>query len=390
MLKIILHFIISVILIVTVFGKSFAFHSGGVGACEGCHTMHNTTGRAGLGVSPWLLKGPDPSSICLNCHAGPGAASSSNIASPDGSAMTPGGDFYWLKKTFIWVGGSSPGERHGHNIIAMDYGFLHDITHAQSPGGSYNSSVLGCNSCHDPHGKTNKGLPVSDSGSYGGTPAKGTTLGNYRLLGGLSYKGGKQTVGYSFNYNTPVAKQNPGIKYGQSDTSHVDYGSGMSEWCGNCHEAYLNNEHNKSGGSGFGHPAGNARRLEQKMISNYNTYIKTGDFSGNAATAYLALVPFERGIKDVNFLNPTSTQGPYASSNVMCLTCHRAHASAFKNIGRWDFGASLIVNSHPAAGDAGVTGNDVFYSYYGRNITAQFGSGQRQFCEKCHGSSIPQ
>jgi hypothetical protein len=70
----------------------------------------------------------------------------------------------------------------------------------------------------------------------------------------------------------------------------------------------------------------------------------------------------------------------------MCLTCHRAHASAFRAAGRWDFDAVLLVDSHPAIGDSGVTGNDVLNSYYGRNIAGEFGSGQQAFCEKCHGT----
>jgi hypothetical protein len=79
-----------------------SFHSGGVGPCDGCHTMHRSQQGlpAGGGSSAWLLQGSDPSSICLNCHAGPGDPESPAVFSPDGSALTPGGDFYWLTKDF--------------------------------------------------------------------------------------------------------------------------------------------------------------------------------------------------------------------------------------------------------------------------------------------------
>lgn len=33
-------------------GSAFAFHDGGVAYCEGCHTMHNSTGNAAMGT-PW-------------------------------------------------------------------------------------------------------------------------------------------------------------------------------------------------------------------------------------------------------------------------------------------------------------------------------------------------
>ena len=41
----------------------FAFHSGGVAECGGCHSMHSPNPA---GTS--LLTGSDPSSTCLSCH----------------------------------------------------------------------------------------------------------------------------------------------------------------------------------------------------------------------------------------------------------------------------------------------------------------------------------
>ena len=64
---------------------SYAFHDGGVAYCDGCHTMHNSSGNQpmmgsrGQGSKPsnpqftgvaFLLQGSDQSSTCLNCHAG--------------------------------------------------------------------------------------------------------------------------------------------------------------------------------------------------------------------------------------------------------------------------------------------------------------------------------
>ncbi|MBS1150879.1 MAG: omcS [Myxococcaceae bacterium] len=133
--------------------NAYAFHSGGVAECEGCHTMHNSfenkpmeaeaVGRAigpALGLAqfqagPYLLKGSDPSSACLNCHNAKDTAPSSYHISTDSSMlapgvppveMTPGGDFAWLKKTYDMTvrGTTTPagndGERHGHNIHRRD------------------------------------------------------------------------------------------------------------------------------------------------------------------------------------------------------------------------------------------------------------------------------
>ena len=76
------------------------FHNGSTDSCQGCHT------------TPPLLTGSDPSSTCLRCHAVSGAPQ--NVKSSDGSSFTPGGDFYWLGKTFTWSAGfnvttTSPG-----------------------------------------------------------------------------------------------------------------------------------------------------------------------------------------------------------------------------------------------------------------------------------------
>jgi hypothetical protein len=366
------------------------FHVGGVGACDSCHSMHNPKDKKAMAgeKSQSLLTASDPSSVCLNCHAGPGGGSAS-VFSSDGSALTPGGDFYWLTKTFTWGGGASAGDSHGHNVIARDFNLGEDLRFSQAPGGTYRAANLGCTSCHDPHGEVRGGTargtpPVSVSGSYGEQPRTGTIRGNYRLLGDSNYGGGEAAEGFQFTYDAPVARQDSNSRFTESDFSHVDYGSGMSEWCANCHENILRNDHEGSSG-GFSHPSGSRGMLSGEIASTYNSYIRTGELTGVPATAYLQFVPFERGVGDPLRLDPTSRRGPNTSSRIMCLTCHRAHASAFTSIGRWDLDAALLAESHPRPGDGGASGNDVHYSYYGRNIAVEFGAEQGPFCEKCHG-----
>jgi hypothetical protein len=336
-----------------------------------------------------LLRATDPSSICLNCHAGVGGLASPSVYSFDGSARTPGGDFYWMTRTFSWTGGLSTAARHGHNVVARDFNLQADPSRIYSPGGSYQAAQLSCISCHDPHGLTGQGsaggnLPVATSGSYGEVAVSGSVRGNYRMLGDSDYI----VNGFGFSSDAPVARQNEALPFGESDDSHVDYGSGMSEWCGNCHARILSSGHN-SGGTGFKHPSGELARFDSQSISYYNAYIRTGDLAGTAATAYLQFTPFERGISDPQLLNPNSIQGPDAASNVMCLTCHRAHASAFPYAGRWDFTVNLLVDSHPGIGDSGATAADVINSYYGRDIASEFGPGQGSFCGKCHAAGAP-
>jgi hypothetical protein len=365
-----------------------AFHDGGVATCDGCHTMHNSVdgaavangGTVGTGVSTWLTLGSDPSSTCLNCHNGTG---SYHVNSTDGSAATPGGDFYWLTKTFTWNSHGakeSKGDDHGHNVIAADFGLTQDGTLATAPGGTYSSAFLGCNSCHDPHAVKNGGTKggygtIEVSGSYGADPLAQVT-GNFRILGDIGYDGG-QGAGANFTGDVPIATT---AKYAKdSDTAHTDFGVGMSEWCANCHSGFTADSSNP-----MRHPANDDAHLGTTYSVNYNSYVKTGDFTGTAADSYLSLVPFERGISDPTALDGSDTTGPDATSNVLCLSCHRAHATAFQNATRWDATTEFIADSHPAAGDGGVVGDDVANSYYGRDMETDFGTFQRSLCNKCH------
>ena len=103
----------------------------------------------------------------------------------------------------------------------------------------------------------------------------------------------------------------------------------------------------------------------------------TGDLTGNVLTSFDRLVPFERGITDAFdlALDSSSTVGPDGNSNIMCLTCHRAHATAFPNALRWE-AEELLADSDF------VTANP--NAYYGDDITTRYGEFQRSLCNKCH------
>ena len=52
------------------FGKAYAFHSGGVAECGGCHSMHSPD-PAGV----HLLIGATATDTCLDCHGASGQSS---------------------------------------------------------------------------------------------------------------------------------------------------------------------------------------------------------------------------------------------------------------------------------------------------------------------------
>src|SRR5512143_557394 len=245
-----------------------AYHDGGVGKCDGCHTTHNSslgekmsiTGKV-LSGNPYLLKGSDASSTCLNCHGTTDTTPASvcvcttnaGVATLPGQ-RTPGGDFGWLtnnglNSSDVVQAGNEATNRHGHHIVAADFNYLANTDNGGfAPGCTtrYPSAQLGCNSCHNPHNTATldgSALPISSSGSYGITPAKGTALGVYRLLAGVGYNlAGTNTT---FTYAAPVAVSP--VNYNVPETTYtgtrVAYGSGMSEWCANCHDLMLINSY---------------------------------------------------------------------------------------------------------------------------------------------------
>lgn len=354
------------------------FHTGAQTECTECH----------MGKGP-ALKGSDASSTCLLCHEAPAgtrkptghyvATNTMDLRSGlPPSQLTPGGDFGWLKKSYSWGGtreyGSSPGERHGHNIVAADFGYVADSRMRSSSNGRYPSSELSCISCHDPHGRIAKGANAA---------------GAYRMLGGKGYKT-SSVPGVIFTADAPVAVSPRDYNRAESLTdTRIAYGSGMSEWCGNCHS---------SGCDGRKHPAGKCADCGRETISNYNAYVKSGDINGKADTAFISLVPFEEGTDSKTILAPHAqnngsyTRGPESGSNVMCLTCHRAHASGWNSMARWNMETDFIVyygkypgidNGAPAEQAQGRTAAETQWSLYDRP-SSRFAAAQRSLCNKCH------
>jgi hypothetical protein len=345
---------------------ALAFHDGGVADCSGCHTMHNSSDGAPVDAenpagNDYLLKAGNATDTCLVCHA-----------LRNGEGYSPGGDFYWLTRTFSWnAHGStavSTGDSHGHNVVSGVHGIEADAIHAVAPGGTFESRQLGCTSCHDPHG--NQGFrmlwgagegPLLDSGRLAFTEPRPEAV----------------SIGA---YNST-----PGSSGEETNAGHTVYKDGMSAWCTNCHQ-----DMERGHTSDFRHPAGDPMGATTAAL--YNAYVSTADpTGGDPATAWMGLVPFEAVSVDLDAVDPWNyTDGPLPEDQVMCLSCHRAHASAFADAGRWDFAATYLgEESHPAIGDEGASLEDVVNRYY----SYTFVDGQRSLCNKCHvkdlGDALP-
>jgi predicted CXXCH cytochrome family protein len=342
---------------------ALAFHDGGVAACNGCHTMHNSengqpmnfnANGTGPGTAvgqgwPALLLYANKSDVCLRCHAGAGGRYtiwSTDPKSPNvAQANRGGGDFVFLQETNIndgHGGATNPilGFRAGHSVISGIKNTVQDPVNTTAPGGTFAAADLACTSCHDPHGTS-----------------------AYRLL----YQDG-QRVGTALYTSTIVADGIALNNSPETPTNHNAYHSGYSDWCGTCHGAF----HQHSGN--LIHPSGEPLG---DIATNYNMYKGTTDCvahppagglpcgSGVTATAYLPEVPFEDPDTAI-----ASTAGPTSDSRVACMTCHRAHATSAQNAGRWDFGIPGLAEDGHESG-----------SY---PIPNPYDANQRSLCNKCH------
>jgi predicted CXXCH cytochrome family protein len=343
-----------------------AFHDGGVAHCNGCHTMHNSQNNLPMNVptgGPQLLPGfgyPDlllyanKTDLCLDCHDGDGSYHvwSADPTAPSSSAQRGGGDFVFLEEDNIndgHGGGSSPilGESAGHSVISGIHGTVADSMLSYAPGGSYPAADMACTSCHDPHGTS-----------------------AYRILyqSGQSSDYSSGTIDWDATW---VADGKSVFAGAESDTSHNAYISGSSDWCANCHGDF----HASSGN--LVHPSGEV--FDTREFQVYNSYRGTSNCidnppnggpcgNGTAVDAYYALVPFEDSTATT-----ASTAGPTGSSKVVCVSCHRAHATSAPDAGRWDFNVTFLET------DDGVASGS-----WAIPAGAYSDVNQRSLCNKCH------
>ncbi|HXI02879.1 MAG TPA: hypothetical protein VNI57_06835 [Candidatus Saccharimonadales bacterium] len=435
-LRFTLYILTAAILAVGLGGSAYAFHDGGVATCTRCHSMHSAPATA-----VHLTVGSDQSSTCLSCHerAGYTGPNGYHISTPASELtlltqypkqMTPGGDFGWIRQNFLGVSTGhgtldNLGRTRGHNIQAIDNGYTELDGTAPGGGASAMSSAdLACTSCHDPHSRarriddgndsivyppaTGTYAPIAESGSYGAVPPAGEAVGVYRLLGGANYNNPTNPGPFPGNPAAVVpSSYNKKETNGTTDQVRVAYGHGTTngyatwaEWCANCHPGM----HTTSAPNPV-HPVEDILDLQAAI---YNKYVKTGDLTGTSADSFNSLVPFALNTTTTATLTTASgtLTGPTSSDRVLCLSCHRAHASAWQYALRWNNAAEFMtledggVSVYPGVdiansadpnaifGDegsinTGYTVEQMTAAYYDRPATV-FAPNQRALCNKCH------
>jgi predicted CXXCH cytochrome family protein len=139
------------------------------------------------------------------------------------------------------------------------------------------------------------------------------------------------------------------------------------------------------------------QNIGSDIANIYNSYVMTGNLSGSASSSFTSLVPFAESTGDIATLaahakNDNSyLNGPDSTAKVMCLSCHRAHASGFTDALRWnDEGEFMVYQGlYPGTDNAansyarGRLAAETQAAYYDRPVTT-FATYQRVLCNKCH------
>jgi hypothetical protein len=295
-------------------------------SCGECHTMHNS--QDGSPMARDLEGNPveTPYSVllissCIGCHSNGSTATVTkvavvntpvvnNLSEPLG--MLAGGNFFYLNAD----------DSYGHNIFPSN---PDDVLGTDPPGGAFPTGgayegqlrcagTRGCHGFNGGHAET----PVDDQlyamyGAHHGnvSPTDGSTVGkSYRFLYGIV--GREDAHWEQDNLNTSHNEYKGSV--GFDDATTINF------FCAECHGDYHNSSGVGSSSPWLRHPTDIALPAGPTEYAQYTTY--------SMLAPVARADPFN--VEDTTKVEP-------GADIVMCLSCHRAHASPYYKLLRWDF-----------------------------------------------------
>jgi len=295
---------------------------------------------------------PKPSLLvtdCIGCHTATdgstwrdestGAPIVYNTQEPSYGATSDGVTRQGLAAgNFYWVESAAGDHANGHNILSSD------VNLSQAPGSS-----SGCrnNSCH-----VNLDRPYAGGGPLAGRAAcQGchmvTGHGSSLSMTGFHHKDDSATIinsaeqgwyrflagHYSADGHGVSGIKDPDWEYDPTSTRHNEYlgyqgdktrdtllseSNSMTGFCVGCHGDFHKQDVTSSGSSPW------LRHPSDAVLP------ASGEYLGY--TEYNPLIPVARPS-----LGSVSSQVTPGQDMVMCLSCHRAHASPYYKMLRWDY-----------------------------------------------------
>ena len=304
------------------------------GRCKDCHNVRSNQGAAQTSV-------PSTGNDCLACH-GRSPAGSENIIIIGKSRFPQvfhhmqnndlsAGNFYYVADSF------DPDYSRGHNLVGISRqqnppmdappGFMKSILIPGGMGPAYwpNQRQLNCSGTWGCHGNRTIEDPFkSIAGAHHEDDSilDGSTAGkSYRFLYGVK---GKEHADWEY-MASPI--NHNGYK-GAIEANSMDT---ISYLCGECHAKF--------------HPSPNLGGREE-VGQAYDAAVwrrHPVDIVFNSVRGGFANSEYEGYVKysleaPVAYDKPTGGENAVDSSSIiMCLSCHRAHASPYPGILRWDY-----------------------------------------------------
>jgi predicted CXXCH cytochrome family protein len=309
------------------------------GNCSDCHTMHNSQNGASVQIlAPGEIdtgpKGLLLRSTCLGCH---GQGSSRNFEGAhnnipqvlhSNAVDLAGGNFAYITGGKTRTSGDS--NTVGHNVI--DLGFNETVL-TSPPGDEHSTDITnmnftcaGARGCHGDRSIEDKLIAMKGAhhtddhilkfGSINENSQGSSTGLSYRFLKGV--KGGEDSLWEAAPgptaHNEYKGSSSMGSSSGSSPADNT-----VSGLCAECHGYFHGNSSSEAGSQDpwLRHPT-------DILLPSSGEYV--------SYTTYNLTAPVARtSIPD----SPDSTVSP--SDAVMCLSCHRAHASPYYKLMRWDY-----------------------------------------------------
>jgi len=324
------------------------------GRCKDCHTMHNS--REGREVTYAGKTGPFASLTiggCPGCH-GQDPTGTQNIII-QGAMRIPqvihhaqDGDL--AGGNYIYVAdGHNPVYSKGHNVSGISLqenppmnappGFIAGVIIPGGTGPAYwttqkQLTCAGTWGCHGNRAIEDPWESIHSAHHEDDNEIDGSTVGkSYRFLYGIV---GKEHKNWEY---LAVDDNHNGYK---GDRTHNSMNT-ISYLCGECHAKFHPNP-NLGGSSEVGHAYNSVWRRHPSDISF------DGVHTGYIGSEYQGYVKYSLE-SPVAYQNPSGTETSVdMDSIIMCLSCHRAHASPYSDILRWDYSKVTSQNNKSVTG----------------------------------------